>query len=1031
MDFKLKSWHRMVYNGTPVYFHKHLPDWFVPNACGDNIIKELNYKREERVHPDIIRFLSRLPNPGHSEYKGRDHVLELNKISELWFHITDQCNLACSHCLFSSSPLKKATLKKEKIFQLAGEAYSLGCRVFALTGGEPFVHPDIEDIIKQLVAFENAHTVILTNGMNLPEFFNHGAHDHDKLHLQISMDGLGKNHDRVRGKGAFQKLTHNLEWLNSKNIPFTLSMSVNNENVTDMPAFVDFAADIGAGNVHFMWLFKKGRGTVDMLVPNETIYCSLTRAVCRSEALNIPIDNIEALKTQIFAPPGTIHDGSTSAWESLAVGADEMLYPSAALIGAPELATDLSEGIEKAWKESAVLKKIRSQTVHHLFSPFRFFTGGGDIDHSYVHRKTFMGDDPYEALYEKLTLWLIHREADLQPEIDLPQVRLRMGEILESCGAHENVALIHSNCLLATAGETSINTIKSFYSDAVGDKKQDILNPVSYPEALIDHIPKEFRFRGYGCGSPVLDADIREGEHVVDLGCGNGVECFIASRKTGPSGQVTGIDMLDPMLEVANKGLVGVSAHLGYNNIHLKKGYLESLPLNDNTVDVLISNCVMNLSTHKRRAYKEIFRTLSPGGRLVISDVVCETEPGPGIRNSETLRGECIAGALTQRNLLSLMEETGFIGVRLIKRFPYRVVNGHPFFSLTYSAIKPRLPRTNEGIDVIYRGPLSQIVSPSGITLIAGEKQTIPEYDASLIEAQLFFTDKDGNVTNSDAENFCSCYTPPEENNGTGKIHPQKTDKIALFPKKATGCMVCGLPIIYLPEEKEYSCAYCGKSFSVNSICESGHFVCDACHSEDGFEVIKNICMHTNETDMIILLDKIRHHPVIPDHGPEHHMIVPAVILATYRNLGGVIPTSFIEAGMKRGKGVAGGFCAFMGICGAAVGVGIAFSLIVEATPLTAKRRSLVQKATHSVLSDISLLEAARCCQRDAFIALKNAASLSKDCLPVSLKADAVISCYQKQVNKSCIGKKCPLKEEKGFGKVFPLKGEKAAINMV
>ena len=157
-----------------------------------------------------------------------------------------------------------------------------------------------------------------------------------------------------------------------------------------------------------------------------------------------------------------------------------------------------------------------------------------------------------------------------------------------------------------------------------------------------------------------------------------------------------------------------VAQNLGYDNIEFKKGYLEDLPLEDDCADVAVSNCVMNLSVDKRKAYAEIFRILRPGGRLVISDVVCDTEPDPAIRNDEVLKGECIAGALTAAHLVALLEETGFEATTLIKRFPYRQVDGHPFFSLTYSAVKPK---ACEPVDAIYRGPLPFLMTQKGVLL--------------------------------------------------------------------------------------------------------------------------------------------------------------------------------------------------------------------------------------------------------------------------------------------------------------------------
>jgi len=192
-------------------------------------------------------------------------------------------------------------------------------------------------------------------------------------------------------------------------------------------------------------------------------------------------------------------------------------------------------------------------------------------------------------------------------------------------------------------------------------------------------------------------------------------------------------------------------------------------------------------------------------------------------------------------------------------------------------------------------------------------------------------------------------------------------------------------------------------------MCEKGHHVCDACHTKNGLEAIKNICMNTAEVDLIRLLEQIRQHPSVPLNGPEHHALVPGIILATYKNITGDIPSSTIEKGIKRGSSVAGGYCAFMGICGAAVGVGIAFSLILDANPLEPEKRKIVQSATQAVLAEIARLSAARCCQRDSWIALKKAASLSEIYLPVPLQTSGNLVCMQKQQNKECLGKACPL----------------------
>jgi SAM-dependent methyltransferase len=465
--------------------------------------------------------------------------------------------------------------------------------------------------------------------------------------------------------------------------------------------------------------------------------------------------------------------------------------------------------------------------------------------------------------------------------------------------------------------------------------------------------------------------------------------------------------MLDPMLDLANQGLEGVSKNLGYKNIVFKKGYLERLPLEDASVDAILSNCVMNLSVNKRRSYAEIYRVLRPGGRLVISDVVCDAEPDPAIRNDEVLRGECIAGAMTQKDLIGILMESGFQSIQLIKRFPYREVQSHPFFSLTYLG---RKPMPSQKVRVMYRGPLRNIVSTEGTLLTPGIVYRLPKAEADLLGEEVFILDENGAVTNVAAENTCACFDAPEAKKPPLVVaDPGEVLQPLSLTKWASGCMLCGAPLTYLSEPKEIACAYCGKTSSANALCENGHFVCDTCHLKDGLKAIEHICLETKETDMLSLLEEIRRHPAIPVHGPEHHAMVPGIILATYRNLGGDISPSTILEGIKRGSTIVGGHCAFMGVCGAAVGVGISFSMILEANPLKASKRKIVQMVTQTVLAEIAKLEAARCCQRDSWIALKKAAELSKTILPLSLLANAPIVCRQRKTNKDCLGSECPL----------------------
>jgi hypothetical protein len=202
---------------------------------------------------------------------------------------------------------------------------------------------------------------------------------------------------------------------------------------------------------------------------------------------------------------------------------------------------------------------------------------------------------------------------------------------------------------------------------------------------------------------------------------------------------------------------------------------------------------------------------------------------------------------------------------------------------------------------------------------------------------------------------------------------------------------------------------FCGVKHPTRTLCNKDHFVCDACHTTDGLAVIERICEETRETDMLKLMAEIRRIPTVPIHGPEHHAMVPGIILATYRNLGGTLPQGALVTGIRRGAEIPGGQCGLAGVCGAAVGVGIAFGLILESSPLKAKERSRLHLAVQQVLGEIGRVGAARCCQRDSWIALVQAARLSEKLLPLRLIADFSLVCRQHKANQECLGTPCPL----------------------
>jgi SAM-dependent methyltransferase len=166
---------------------------------------------------------------------------------------------------------------------------------------------------------------------------------------------------------------------------------------------------------------------------------------------------------------------------------------------------------------------------------------------------------------------------------------------------------------------------------------------------------------GLGCGNPTAIASIRPGETIVDLGSGGGFDCFLAARETGPTGAVIGVDMTSDMISKARAN----AAKAGTANVEFRLGEIENLPVGDNTADLIISNCVVNLSPNKPRVLSEVFRVLKPGGRVAISDIVATATLPEGLRNDFAAYTGCIAGASTVADLEQWLLERGFVEVRI------------------------------------------------------------------------------------------------------------------------------------------------------------------------------------------------------------------------------------------------------------------------------------------------------------------------------------------------------------------------------
>ncbi len=204
---------------------------------------------------------------------------------------------------------------------------------------------------------------------------------------------------------------------------------------------------------------------------------------------------------------------------------------------------------------------------------------------------------------------------------------------------------------------------------------EDISKKIGYTEEEMKTVPEGANL-GLGCGNPVALASLKEGETILDLGSGAGFDCFLAANKVGKKGRVIGIDMTPEMIEKARE-----NAKKGkYENVEFRLGEIENLPAADNSVDAIISNCVINLAPDKRRVFMEAFRVLKPGGRVMISDIVLLKELPDFIKNSIEAYIGCVSGAIMRDEYIEAIKAAGFQEVRIIDEtsFPSESMDNDP-----------------------------------------------------------------------------------------------------------------------------------------------------------------------------------------------------------------------------------------------------------------------------------------------------------------------------------------------------------------
>jgi len=225
-------------------------------------------------------------------------------------------------------------------------------------------------------------------------------------------------------------------------------------------------------------------------------------------------------------------------------------------------------------------------------------------------------------------------------------------------------------------GRAALDVIQDGTKSCCGvDQTCDPISGNLYSASETAGLPEQAVLISLGCGNPTALAELKAGETVLDLGSGGGIDVLLSARRVGPTGKAIGLDMTDEMLAIARAN----QRKAGVTNVEFLKGDIEHIPLPDASVDVIISNCVINLSADKRTVLSEAFRVLKPGGRFAVSDVVVKGTLPPEVRKSMEAWVGCVAGALEETEFLGLLAESGFVGGSIEPTRVYRVEDARAF----------------------------------------------------------------------------------------------------------------------------------------------------------------------------------------------------------------------------------------------------------------------------------------------------------------------------------------------------------------
>jgi arsenite methyltransferase len=578
------------------------------------------------------------------------------RLDTLWFQVAGTlCNIQCAHCFISCSPANDThkMMSRDQVRVYLEEARRLGVKEFYFTGGEPFLNREMPEILEDSLAA--GPCTVLTNGMlineklarRLAEIRARSAH---ALEFRVSLDGsTAEANDKVRGRGVFDRAIRGIRCLRAEGFEPIITSTQTDESIPAAEfrrGFEALAQDLGYETPRLKILPPLFMGEQEK---NKRGYRPHER-VTEDCFKNFPWENLLCSTARMATAEG--------------------VYVCPILVNEP----------------GARMGGTLAETLR----PFPL---------------------AYQACY---TCRVGGLSCNNDPEV--PTVKktrtLQLSEVtsMESscCNGNGKAEAAPSCCAAEPAsGAVSRQDVQEFYGEAGARPQKELCCPTAYAKEEISHIPPEVMEVSYGCGSPVTLAGLKPGETHVDLGSGGGVDCFIAAKAVGKTGRVIGVDMTAEMMLRAVQNAGKVAKALGYHNVEFRHGYLEEVPVDDETADLVTSNCVVNLSPDKKKVFREIRRALKHGGRFVISDIVSEGPVPEAMQNDKQLWGECISGALTEQEFSDFAKECGFYGLETLKRTFYREVNGCKFWSVTLRGWK-----FNKGEACVYAGQFATYLGP-------------------------------------------------------------------------------------------------------------------------------------------------------------------------------------------------------------------------------------------------------------------------------------------------------------------------------